>query len=142
MQKSCRKILILSFLASMLALEPAWTQQSKPESTQGSQQDLPLYTEAQVQAAIRAAAQKAVDKAVPLAVQAAVAEYAGQLAASKAEKLALTRKAGLWRTLGLSASLGVVGTLLEGKAGQGTAWGAGLGAIGGAIWYLAESWSQ
>jgi hypothetical protein len=145
------KILLLSSLALTIALAPVWTQPNPPESPPGSMQGLPLakpsFTPEQeawisqaFQAVSEAAAKAAVDKAVPLAVQAAVAEYAGKLAGAQAEKKAATRKAGLWRVLGLTAASCVVGTLFEGRVGQGSAWGAGIGAASGGVWYVAEHW--
>ena len=47
---------------------------------------------------------------------------------------------GLWRVGALSSIAGLAGTALEGRLGQGTAWGAGIGAIAGGVWYLAEHW--
>jgi hypothetical protein len=60
------------------------------------------------------------------------------LAAQEARRRSL--ELSLWRGLALSAGLGLGGALAEGRAGPWLAAGAGLGALAGAAWGLAESW--
>lgn len=49
-------------------------------------------------------------------------------------------KSGLWRFGAFSSIAGLAGTALEGRLGQGTAWGAGLGAVAGGVWLAIEHW--
>jgi len=67
-------------------------------------------------------------------------DFSDYKTAAEAEIRAHSVALGLWRVLGCSAASCVVGTLLEGRVGQGSAWGAGIGAAGGAVWYVAEHW--
>jgi hypothetical protein len=67
-------------------------------------------------------------------------DFSAYKAAAEAEIRAHSLALGLWRAGALAAVSCVAGTLLEGRLGQGSAWGAAAGAGGGAVWYFAEHW--
>jgi hypothetical protein len=116
-----KRFWILPLILLSLALTPILAQestpQSKPDLTQASPQDSPIYTEAQVVQALKVGIQAALDKAVPLAVQVAVAQKEGERAAAqsladqwKAEALKSYNEAQGWQVAGIAGlALGIAG---------------------------------